>query len=219
MRSAWISFLRYILNPDGPKSKDPEIQQAILGQMNSGEEYTVGDLISKISESREIQSFEVARNISVLELKGQIKLRDNELPNSLVSYLESPYGTWFWAVVGTMFLSFVLIYLLPQVGAVVYLRYAFGIAFIAFLPGYAVTESLYPLESDLTVLERTALSLGLSLTVVPLVAILFYYSHIPIRLDTMFLSLSVLGILLSLLGARKKMQSLPVQAKIGANKK
>lgn len=51
-----------------------------------------------------------------------------------------------------------------------------GLFFLLFTPGYALTAALYPRRSDLRPLERLALSFGLSLAVVPLIALALNYS-------------------------------------------
>jgi len=86
----------------------------------------------------------------------------------------------------------------------VYLRYIFGSIAVLFLPGYSLIEALYPKKEDLDSLERLALSIGLSLALVPLVGLLLNYTPWGIRLDPIIVALASLDIALVLIGAYKK---------------
>jgi uncharacterized membrane protein len=80
----------------------------------------------------------------------------------------------------------------------------FGSLFTLFLPGYSLIEVLYPREDELSPLERLALSLGLSLALVPLVGLLLNYTPWGIRLDPVMAALSMLTLALLLVSAYRK---------------
>jgi uncharacterized membrane protein len=52
------------------------------------------------------------------------------------------------------------------------LRIPLGLAFVLFIPGYSLQAALFPSQSELDWPERLALSFGLSLAVIPLIALL-----------------------------------------------
>jgi uncharacterized membrane protein len=62
-------------------------------------------------------------------------------------------------------------------------RIALGLVFVLFLPGYVLAAALYPGKDDLDLLERLALSLGLSIAVVPLIGLGLNYSPWGIRVN------------------------------------
>lgn len=62
-------------------------------------------------------------------------------------------------------------------------RYVLGAFYVLFLPGYAAVEALYPRGDEIGPLERLALSIGLSLAVVPLIGLALNYSPWGIRLE------------------------------------
>lgn len=55
-------------------------------------------------------------------------------------------------------------------------RIALGLPTLAFLPGYALLAALFPRRDDLRGAERTALSFGLSVAIVPLVGLFLNYT-------------------------------------------
>ena len=57
------------------------------------------------------------------------------------------------------------------VGAPVVLRLIFGLPLIVFVPGYALVTTLFPSNEGLDGLERIALAVGLSLALIPLIAL------------------------------------------------
>ncbi|UCH85993.1 MAG: DUF1616 domain-containing protein [Dehalococcoidia bacterium] len=62
-------------------------------------------------------------------------------------------------------------------------RIGLGLVFVLFLPGYVLVAALYPRKDDLDLVERLALSLGLSIAVVPLIGLGLNYSPWGIRLN------------------------------------
>lgn len=71
------------------------------------------------------------------------------------------------------------------------LRVVLGLPFVLFLPGYALIAALYPRRDDLDGVERLALSLGLSLAVVPLIGLVLNFTPWGIRLVPILAGLSV----------------------------
>jgi len=71
------------------------------------------------------------------------------------------------------------------------LRNVLGLPLVLFLPGYALIAALFPAKSDLDGIERTALSFGLSIAVVPLIGLGLNYTPWGIRLLPILISLSV----------------------------
>jgi uncharacterized membrane protein len=78
------------------------------------------------------------------------------------------------------------------------LRLVIGGLFVLFLPGYTLISTLFPKRRDLGHLERGALSIGLSLAVVPLIGLALNYTPWGIRLQPLLLFLSAFNILMSM---------------------
>lgn len=64
------------------------------------------------------------------------------------------------------------------------LRIALGIPFLLFLPGYALVSALFTRREGLDIVERLALSFGLSIVIVPLLGLVLNYSAWGIRLES-----------------------------------
>ena len=62
-------------------------------------------------------------------------------------------------------------------------RIALGLAFVLFLPGYALVAALFPKDGEIDWIERVALAFGLSIAVVPLLGLLLNYTPWGIRLE------------------------------------
>ena len=75
-------------------------------------------------------------------------------------------------------------------------RNILGLPLVLFLPGYALIAALFPAKSDLDGIERTALSFGLSIAVVPLIGLCLNYTPWGIRLLPILISLSVFTFLM-----------------------
>jgi uncharacterized membrane protein len=84
------------------------------------------------------------------------------------------------------------------------MRYIFGSIIVLFLPGYSLVEALYPGEEDLTPLERLALSIGLSLAIVPLIGLVLNYTPWGIRLNPVLTAITATTIMLLTISAYRK---------------
>ena len=85
-----------------------------------------------------------------------------------------------------------------------FLRVLFGIPMILFIPGYALIAALFPGTRDIDGIERTALSFGLSIAIVPLTGLALNYTPWGIRLDPVVISLSILTIGLCLIAQYRR---------------
>jgi uncharacterized membrane protein len=91
-----------------------------------------------------------------------------------------------------------------EASPLLYVRYVLGGVFILFLPGYMLISALYPRAGELDELERLALSIGLSLAIVPLVGLVLNYTPWGITLAPIMVSLAVLAELLGVVTLVRK---------------
>lgn len=78
------------------------------------------------------------------------------------------------------------------------LRIVFALPVVLFIPGYALIAALFPGNEEIDTLERTALSFGLSIAVVPLIGLALNYTPWGIRLDPIVISLVIFTVLMVL---------------------
>lgn len=87
------------------------------------------------------------------------------------------------------------------------IRMVLGFPFLLFCPGYALISALFIKKDDLDTLERIALSIGLSIAIVPLTGLILHFTPYGIRLYPILFSIASLVFLFSLVARyrRRKM--------------
>jgi len=95
-------------------------------------------------------------------------------------------------------------------------RVVLGLPFVLFFPGYTLIAALYPRRADLDGIERLALSLGLSLAVVPLIGLVLNYLPWGIRLTPIVTGLTLFIFICSIWAAFKR-AALPASERFPAD--
>ena len=151
----------------------------------------ISEAVPAIAREEDISTDEAAKVVYKLWKKGFIDLRNTEAPRDILRYLFSVEGAWFHIITIILLITVGLVFLVSE-PPLLYLRYVLGSLFILYLPGYALIEALYPRGDELEPLERLALSIGLSLALVPLVGLILNYTPWGIRLTPVTISLALL---------------------------
>lgn len=89
-------------------------------------------------------------------------------------------------------------------------RTLIGVPLVLFFPGYALVCALFPKKKDIDVVERVALSIGLSLAVVPLIGLALNYTPWGIRLYPVLFSLFLFTLSMSMATTYRR-KGLPVE--------
>jgi hypothetical protein len=165
---------------------------------------TVGQAVNLFMSKLGLKDYEAARLVYELADKGKIGLEDPNPPKTFFKYLLSLRSLWLWILTSLVFLTLLSIHLSETLHPLIYLRYALGSMFVLYLPGASLIEALYPKKGDLSQLERLALSIGLSLALVPLVGLILNYTPWGIRLTPILASLTALTLALSFLASYRK---------------
>jgi uncharacterized membrane protein len=87
------------------------------------------------------------------------------------------------------------------------LRIAIGLPFILFFPGYALISALFPERKSLDLIERIALSFGVSIAIVPLIGFILNYTPFGIRLEPILYSLAGFIILFSVVSMYRRVRA------------
>ena len=180
------------------------MEKRVLNVIRHTRPLALKEMVEEVAERLHIGKHEAAKCIHDLWKRGELEIEDPNPPKTLPSYVFSIYGAWFWTIVILIALTATAIYLLPQDPPYIYLRYVLGSLFILYLPGHTLIETLYPKEEDLEPLERLALSIGLSLALVPLVGLVLNYTPWGIRLTPIFTALAILTTGLSITAVTRK---------------
>ena len=112
----------------------------------------------------------------------------------------------FWDLITVITLSILLIiviYLFPESP----LRKVIGLPFILFFPGYALITFLFPEKRELDVIERLALSFGLSIAITPLIGLILNYTPFGIRLTPILFSLAGFNVVFSALAIYRRLNA------------
>ena len=119
-----------------------------------------------------------------------MNLSDSHPPSNLVSYFFNLENSWFWGITALVAVT-VLVVFTVNASALLYVRYVLGGVFVLFIPGFLLISVLYARSDEMDTLERVALSIGLSLAVVPLIGLVLNYTPWGIRLEPIMASLAL----------------------------
>ena len=119
--------------------------------------------------------------INAMVKDGSIKVgRPSYEIYSVLDYLLAPtVSGWFWLTFWLTLISTFAVYIVPSLFPLNILRWVFGFLLIC-LPGYATIKLLFP-YSELQFYERLALSIALSLAVIPILGFILNFTPWGIR--------------------------------------
>ena len=183
-------------------SKARDLSEIILQIVNDRKPQTVKQLIAFVKEKMPIPEKEISEAILTLQTQGKIKLENPPLLTSLklATYLKTSQALWYWATIATATITAAAVFTVPEdFYPWSYIRNALGIIFVLWLPGYTFIKALFPVQvpikmstENLDTIERIALSLGMSIALVPIISLLLNYTPWGIRLTPIVLSLFAL---------------------------
>jgi hypothetical protein len=188
---------------------DESISEVILKIIETKQPKNVKELVQFVQEQVNASLDAITREVKNLQQKGLVTLEESTTPtNRLSDFLSFRKNAWFWFTIGLTFLAIVSIIFFPESGALLsYLRYAFGFILAAFLPGYCLTEALFPRKNSMDEIERLTFSVGLSFAVTALVGLFLSFTPFGLTLTTALLTLGFVVIFLALVAFKRKYKS------------
>jgi len=180
-------------------SKSPTINQHIIQIVKEKNPETVEQLIKLVQSKQPIPRQKILNTIIKLQNQGKISLKQLKSPSdfTITEYIVSPKAYWYWTIIALSLATTILVFTVPENAyPIVYARYILGSIFVLWLPGYTLIKALFPTK-ELDNIERTALSIGMSLALVPITGLLLNYTPWGIRLTPVTLSLLALTITLA----------------------
>jgi hypothetical protein len=199
------------------KDAQKELDEQIIRAVETAKPENVQQLIDRVKALSSKPRQEVLERILQLQQKGRIHLEQPQTltPEKLTNYLRSNQAHWYWTTTALIATTVAVVFTVPEDAyPLVYLRYTLGIIFILWLPGYTFTKALFPQklqaktlprspdtsEKNLDPIEQIALSIGMSIALVPIVGLLLNYTPWGIRLTPIVLSLLALTMIFATAG-------------------
>lgn len=166
-----------------------DIDDLVLSIVRRRHPDTVQELILLVQKELPISEEEVYKVLNKLEDQKRLNYLEPLFPITFRDYVLSSRSIWYWLVIAFSVVSVVTIFFFTEdTYPLTYLRNAFGVIFVIFIPGYALVKALYPITVPLPTrsiaidsIERIALSLGMSLAIVPLLGLGLYYTPLGLN--------------------------------------
>ena len=180
------------LRQDRPKIVT--LDQRIIDAIRKANPQTVEQLVKILESKHTITRQEILDAITRLQNQGRITLKQPEVESSftLTEYTFSAKARWYWTIVALSVATAILVFTIPENAyPVVYARHILGSIFVLWLPGYTLIKALFPAK-EINNLEGISLSIGTSLTLVPLSGLLLNYT--PWGIGTTSITLSLLAL-------------------------
>jgi uncharacterized membrane protein len=170
-----------------------------------------------VKEKTVIPETKIIEHIIRLQSQGKITLKPlpTPPPQKLSIYLKTKEAYWYWITLILAATTTITTFTIPENAyPIVYIRYLLGTVFVVWLPGYSFIKALFPTEppfktsaKSLDSIERLALSIGMSLALVPIIGLLLNYTPWGIRLTPIVLSLLVLTTIFATVGIIREHKS------------
>ncbi len=169
-------------------------QEALLKLVESKKPKSVKELVSIAEKELGYPPEKTLKHVKALRDAGKLVLREPSLL-TLGGYLFSKKSAWFWAVLAWVFATDLAMLLIPGDSPAAPIRWVLGFVYILFIPGYCFMNALYPSRDELDDIEFLTLSIGMSLAITPLSALIAQYVTGEINLYALIYGLSLISLL------------------------
>lgn len=189
------------------KIENETLTALVIKVINEKHPQTTNQLISLIKEQTSIQDKEIIRLLFKMQSEGKLNFTKASSPmlKEFTVYLRTEHSQWYWTTIILATVATIIVFIIPDdFQPWIYIRYVLGALLVLWLPGYSLVKALFPIQpkikkhrEKLDVIERTALSLGMSLALVPIVGLFLNYTPWGIRLAPVTLTLLFLTTIFS----------------------
>jgi hypothetical protein len=166
-----------------------DLDKLVLETSKSLGQPTVSELIDNLVTNKGLKFKDATKAVYVEWKKGTLDLSESKPSSSLATYLLNLESIWFWGATLLVAVTLLFVFTVDST-LLIYGRYILGGIFILFLPGFMLISVLYPKGNEIDELERLALSIGLSLAILPLVGLVLNYTPWGITLTPIMISLA-----------------------------
>jgi hypothetical protein len=200
----------------GKQTRD-QIEVLILEAAKKQKPETTQQLIATVQERCALKEEEITKILMELEKENRLRFNKQEPqpPASARGHLFSWRAAWYWTTIALATATAITVFTVPEKAyPMVYLRSALSVIFVLYLPGYAFIKALFPSKipmktssEDPDTIEQIALSLGMSLALVPIVGLILNYTPWGITLTPITLSLLALTVVFATVAILRKPQA------------
>jgi hypothetical protein len=180
------------------------LEEAILDVLETEHPDKVKDLVKLVQKHIDATPEAIQHAIKELNKKGLVSIEEPSAGKPLFEYISSKMSLWFWITIALSVVTILTIVTLPETGTVAYVRYFFGFVLVAFLPGYCLTETLFPKQTTLDAIERITFSIGLSFAVTALTGLLLSFTPFGLTLSTALPVLAAIVLVLAVVALIRK---------------
>ena len=170
------------------------IDEYIMHLVRKNNPQTVEQLLKLVQLKYSMPEQEILEHIIQLQNQGKLTFMEHptHIPSTPKDYMLSTQATWYWLIIALALATTTTVFTIPEEAfPIVYARYILGSVFVLLLPGYTLIKALFPTK-ELDNIERIALSIGMSLALVPITGLLLNYTPWGIRTTPITLSLLAL---------------------------
>ncbi|PVX26867.1 MAG: hypothetical protein CW691_00155 [Candidatus Bathyarchaeum sp.] len=182
------------------------LETLILDILETQQPENVKELVKLVQQQVDVTLDAIENEVKNLQKKGLVALEaPTRHKRSFIGFLSLKSSRWFWVLIATALLSFASIMFIPETETPIsYLRYILGFVLVAFLPGYCLTETLFPKETTLDLIEKVTFSIGLSFAITAIIGLLLSFTPIGLTLATALPALGSIVIILATVALIRK---------------
>jgi uncharacterized membrane protein len=155
-----------------------------------------------VEEKISIPEPKIIEQIIQLQNQGKISLKDlpAQAQQKLSTLLKTKEAYWYWMTLVLIMTTTISVFTISENAyPIAYIRYALGAIFVLYLPGYSLIKALFPTK-EIDNIERSSLSMGMSLALVSITGLILNYTPWGIRTAPITLSLLALTIVFATVG-------------------
>jgi hypothetical protein len=188
------------------KGSEISLEKMIENAVKSRHPETVEQLAITVMADATVDEADFVATVKEMANDGRLVLQPPTYDvESVLDYLFTPtLAGWLWGSFAIIALALLAITLVPDLFPVNVMRWVLGSIFVLYLPGFSLLQLLFPKGKEIDSLERFALSIGVSLAVVPLIGLVLNFTPWGIRFEPITASLSAFTTVALIAAAMRK---------------
>ena len=199
----------------GKDSPEDQLTATVIQIVKEKKPQTVKQLATLVQERLQIPEEQILAAVIKLQSEGKLELQKQyePAPPRIAAYLKTENASWFWTTATAAIATVAAVLAIPEEAYPwAYIRNVLGTIFVLWLPGYSFIKALYPAkppgkEKELDTVERAALSIGMSLALVPMAGLILNYTPWGIRLTPIVISLLFMTLAFAAVGLIREHQA------------